>query len=281
MTMHAEHMSRIAVAGMTAMLAALSLDGQSPSDQILQREEARAAATRSGQGREQFYSADFINVNPPGRVTLGFTPPAQPNAAYYMKDVKVIVATPSAAVVTGLQGPRPATADVPSKTDPDRVLRVWANEGGTWKVVAAQAVWVRPALPPTPPKADVTNAPYSAKNPAEAAVAKVNDAINEAFRTRDVAGYESHTAPEFIRISSFGQVTPRADFVKNAVAAGTGARPGPAANEVRTRVYGDVAVVTYRNLRNTDPMMRMFVNRGGAWKAVAAISTIIWPDAPK
>ncbi len=274
-------MTRVSIVGIVAMLATLPLHGQSTSDQILQREEARAAATRSGQGREQFYSADFINVNPPGRVTLGFTPPAQPNAALYTKEVKVIVATPSAAVVTGLQGPRPATADVPSKTDPDRGLRVWAKEGGTWKVVAAQAVWVRPALPPTPPKADVTNVPYSGSNPAEAAVAKVNDAINEAFRARDVAGYESHTAPEFVRISSFGQVTPRAEFVKNAVAAGTGARLGPAADEVRVRVYGDVAVVTYRNLRNADRMMRVFMNRGGAWKAVAAISTIIWPAAPK
>ena len=262
-------------------MTTLPLNGQSTSDPILQREEARAAATRSGQGREQFYSADFINVNPPGRVTVGFTPPAQPNAAYYVKDVKVIVATPTAAVVTALQGPRPATANVPSQTDPDRVLRVWANEGGTWKVVAAQAVWVRPALPLASPKADVSNAPYSAKNATEAVVVKVNDAINDAFRARDVAGYESHTAPEFIRISSFGQVTPRAEFVKNAVAAGTGARPSPAADEMRVRVYGDVAVVTYRNLRNADRMMRVFMNRGGAWKAVAAISTIIWPAAPK
>lgn len=274
-------MARVAIVGIVAMLTTLPLDGQSMSDQILQREEARAAATRSGQGREQFYSADFINVNPPGRVTVGFTPPAQPNAAYYVKDVKVIVATPTAAVVTALQGPRPATANVPSQTDPDRVLRVWANEGGTWKVVAAQAVWVRPVQPPTPQRTDVSNAPYSPKNPAEAAVAKVNDAINDAFRARDVAGYESHTAPEFIRISSFGQVTPRAEFVKSAVAAGTGARSSPASDEVRIRIHGDVAVVTYRNLRNTERMMRVFVNRSGAWKAVAAISTIIWPEAAK
>ena len=54
-----------------------------------------------------------------------------------------------------------------------------------------------------------------------------------------------------------------------------------AADEVRVRVYGDVAVVTFRNLRNADRMMRVFMNRGGAWTAVAAISTIIWPDVPK
>ena len=54
-----------------------------------------------------------------------------------------------------------------------------------------------------------------------------------------------------------------------------------AADEVRVRVYGDVAVVTFRNRRDATRMMRVFVNRGGAWTAVAAISTIIWPDAPK
>ena len=52
-----------------------------------------------------------------------------------------------------------------------------------------------------------------------------------------------------------------------------------AADEVR--VYGDVAVVTFRNRRDATRMMRVFVNRGGPQKAVAAISTIIWPDAPK
>ncbi|MDH4065023.1 MAG: nuclear transport factor 2 family protein [Acidobacteriota bacterium] len=107
---------------------------------------------------------------------------------------------------------------------------------------------------------------------------KVNDTINEAFRARDAAAYEANTAPEFVRISSFGGVTPRADFVKNAVLGGTGTRLGAASDEMRVRVYGDVAVATYRNLRNNERMMGVFVNRGGAWKAVAAISTRIWND---
>lgn len=211
----------------------------------------------------------------------GFTPPAQPNPASFIREPKVIVATASAAVVTQLTGPRPASAQVPSATDPDRWITVWANEQGTWRVVARQGVWVRtPPQPPAPPRADVANVPYKPANPGEAAVIKVNEAINEAFRARDGAAYEANTAPEFIRIGSYGNVAPRADFVKNAVLGGTGSRPAAASDETRVRIYGDIAVVTYRNLRNNERMMRVFVNRGG-WKAVAAISTVIWPATTK
>jgi len=258
----------------------LSVNAQSTTEQVLQRQSALLAALKSGQGREQFFSKDYVSINPPGTFVAGYTPPAQPNPASFVKDAKVIVATASAAVVTQLTGPRPTTAQVPSATDPDRWITVWANEQGTWRVVARQGVWVRPQPQnPAPQRTDVVNVPYKPANAAEAAVIKVNEAINEAFRARDAQAYEANTAPEFIRISSYGTVTPRADFVKNAVQGGTSSRPTVALDETRVRIYGDVAVVTYRNLRNTERMMRVFANRGGAWKAVAAISTIIWPDA--
>lgn len=274
----------LTVAGTVLMLglaAMVPLAAQSTADQILKREEARLAALKSGQGREPFYSKDYVVINPPGRFVTGFTPPAQPNPAAFIKDPKVIVATPSAAVVTMLSGPRPATAQVSSATDPDRGLNVWANEQGTWRLVARQAVWVRqpPQTPPSP-RGDVKDVPYTPANAAEAAVIKANDALNEAFRARNAAAYEANTAPEFVRISNFGGVTPRADFVRNAVLGGTGTRLPAASDETRVRIYGDVAVVTYRNLRNNERMMRVFVNRGG-WKAVAAISTIIWDAGMK
>ena len=49
------------------------------SADIIKREEARFAALRSGQGREQFYSRDYIAINPGGAIVFGYKPAAKPN----------------------------------------------------------------------------------------------------------------------------------------------------------------------------------------------------------
>ena len=51
--------------------AGLPLAAQS-ADVIIQREEARFAALRSGKGREQFHSRDYVSITPPGQVTVGY-----------------------------------------------------------------------------------------------------------------------------------------------------------------------------------------------------------------
>jgi hypothetical protein len=275
-------MRRLVLLTLCAATTAIHVSAQSAADQIPKREEALVAALRSGQGREQFYSKEYLNITPPGTVSVGFQPPPQPNPATYQKDVAVVVATATGAVVTLLGGPRPPAAQVPSATDPDRWIHGWANEEGTWRLVARQGIWVRPApQSPTTPRTDVSGRAYTPANAAEAAVLKADAALNEAFRARDGAAYEANLSPEFIRISSYGVVSSRAEFVKNAVLAGTGTRRAPAQDETRVRIHGDIAVMTYRNLRSNERMMRAFVNRAGGWKAVATISTLIWADLPK
>ena len=66
-------MTRQILLTLCAATAAVHLSAQSTADQILKLEEARAAATRSGQGREQFYSKDYRNISPPGAVVIGFS----------------------------------------------------------------------------------------------------------------------------------------------------------------------------------------------------------------
>jgi len=268
-------------------MAALPLAAQS-ADAIIKREEARIAALRSGQGREQFYSRDYVIINPPGQFVAGYQPSAEPNPALYVKDMKVVVATQSGAVVTMLQGPRPKTTQMPSPTGLDRVLGIWANEQGTWRVVARQSVWVRPAdaAPPSRVKAPIVSF-YQPKNAAEADIIRAHQAVEDAFARHDAAAYERLTVPEFIRIGERGQVSPRAEWIQTNVIGNKAARVLPLADDVRIRVYGDVAVVTHRHIaRDAEGtttarplrMMRAWVRRDDGWKLAATISTIVWPN---
>jgi hypothetical protein len=258
------------------------------ADAIIKRQEARFAALKSGQGREQFYSRDYISITPPGTVTMGYKPTAQSNADIYVKDIRVIAATANGAVLTQLQGPRPAAAQVPSKTDPDRFLEVWANEQGTWRVVARQGVWVRPPDQTKPaPRIKAPNVAPPQLNGDEADILKAHQAIEDAFVRHDASAYERLTVPEFVRIGELGQMLSRAEWVKaNVVGNKELARVLPLVEDVRIRIYGDVAVMTHRHIardaEGTTPgrptrMMRAWVRRPDGWKLAATITTIVWP----
>ena len=272
------------VLGLSA--AALPLGAQADHP-IIKREEARFAALRSGQGREQFYSSDYISVAPPGQVAVGYQPPAQPNTASWAKDIKVVAATQHGAVVTLLQGPRPDTAQFPFKTDPDRFVDVWANEQGTWRLVARQGVWVRNPDPAGKRVKAPTVSPYQPKNAAEAEILKANAAIEDAFLRHDATAYERLTIPEFVRISNYGQVASRAEWIKANVTGNKDERVMPRFEDVRVRVYEDVAVMTDLHVALAPDgtttalpqrMMRAWVRRDGAWKLAATITTSIWPS---
>jgi hypothetical protein len=258
------------------------------ADAIIKRQQARFAALKTGQGREQFYSRDYIAINPPGAVVVGYKPTAPANPDIYVKDIRAIAVTANGAVLTHLQGPRPAAAQVPSKTDPDRFLEVWANEQGTWRVVARQGVWVRPpdqAKPP--PRVKAPNVPTLQLKGDEAQILKAHQAIEEAFVRHDAAAYERLTVPEFVRIGELGQMMPRAEWVKaNVIGKTEVARVLPLFEDVRIRVYGDVAVMTHRHIardaEGTTPgrptrMMRAWVKRPDGWKLAATITTMVWP----
>ena len=268
------------VVGLSAAVLPLGAQTDHP---IIKRVEARYAALRSGQGREQFYSKDYVAINPEGVVTAGYQPPPKPNPDTKASDIKVIAATPHAAVVTYLQTPRPPTASVPSKTEPDLFLEVWANEQNTWRVVARQGVWVRKPEEAGKRVKAPNVAPYQAKSGAEAEILKANAAIEDAFLRHDAAAYERLTIPEFVRIGNFGE----AEWIKANVAGNKVERVMPKFDDVRVRVYEDVAVMTDRHVALAPDgttgalpqrMMRAWVRRDGAWKLAATITTTVWPS---
>jgi hypothetical protein len=272
------------VLGLSA--AALPLGAQTDHP-IIKRMDARYAALRSGQGREQFYSKDYVAINPQGVVTHAYQPAPTPTPDMRASDVKVVASTPHAVVVTLLQTPRPPTAAMPSATEPDLFLEVWANEQGTWRVGARQGVWVRKPEPAGKRVKAPNVSPYQPKTPAEAEILKANQAIEDAFLRHDAAAYGRNTIPEFVRISNFGQVVPRAEWMKANLSDNKDTRVMPVFDDVRIRVYEDVAVMTDRHVaRDTDGtttalpqrMMRAWVRRDGAWKLAATITTTVWPQ---
>ena len=253
---------------------------------IIKREEARLAALRSAKGREDFYDRDYVNISPPGVVTVGYQP-SEPNSALNFNDIKVVVTTQSGAVVTLLQSPRPKTTQMPSPTGVDRSLGVWANEQGTWRLVARQAVWVRPAETAAASRVKAPSvSPYQPKNAAAGEILKANEWIEDAFRRHDGAAYERLTLPEFVRIGTFGQLTPRAQWIKAAVQENKDTDLTPRIiDDVRIRVYGDVAVMTWKTFPADSEgmtqgqgqrMMRAWVKQNDGWKLAATISTIVW-----
>jgi hypothetical protein len=130
--------------------------------------------------------------------------------------------------------------------------------------------------------------PHQPKGAAEGEVLKAQQALEDAFARHDAASYERLTLPEFIRIGERGQVASRPEWIKANVIGNTDtARVLPAIDDVRIRVFGDVAVMDYRQftkdtegMTNARPlrMMRAWVRRDGGWKLAATISTIVWPD---
>jgi hypothetical protein len=269
------------IIGLTSSLAAQS------ADTIIKREEARIAAIRSGQGREQFYSRDYIGVSPSGVVVLGYQPPAKPNPAIYIKDIKVLTVAKNGAVVTSLQGPRPATSPL-AGDGPDRFLHVWANEEGTWRLVARQGIYVQPSDTGAPRRIKAPSvAAFVPKGADEAEIYKTHVAIEDAFTRHDGTAYDRLTLPEFVRIGGNGQMASKAEWIKASVIGDPKvARVIAAFDDVRIRVYGDVAVMTHRHIsRNTDGttpvqpqrLMRAWVRRNDGWKLAATTSAVVLP----
>jgi ketosteroid isomerase-like protein len=123
--------------------------------------------------------------------------------------------------------------------------------------------------------------------PAEKAVMQAIDDINGAFQRRDVKAYEALTTADFIRVTSGGPVYGRTEWLKTVAAPGAERRPGKY-DEVSVRVYGDGAVVTYRNLPtgpNGQPgatgwLTRVMAREGSQWKMALAQSTDLKPPPP-
>jgi ketosteroid isomerase-like protein len=124
--------------------------------------------------------------------------------------------------------------------------------------------------------------------PAEREVMQAIDQVNAAFQNRDVKAYEALTTADFVRVTSAGRVHGRSDWVKNVVALPGAARVAGKYDQVSVRVYGNGAVVTYRNVPATTGsqpgvvsyLTRIMEKQGTQWKMALAQSTDLKTPSP-
>jgi len=123
----------------------------------------------------------------------------------------------------------------------------------------------------------------------EKAVLQAIAAVNEAFQRADVKAYDALTTSDFLRVGSNGRVIGKATWLKTVVANSGPARKPGTFDETSVRVYGDAAVVTYRNKPVTSDgtpgpvgyLTRVFEKQGGQWKLAFTQSTDLQaPAAP-
>ena len=126
--------------------------------------------------------------------------------------------------------------------------------------------------------------PAGAQNAAaEKEVAQLFNTLNDANIKKDRPTIERLTADDFIYIHSNGSVTNRAQEIAETMGAGT-TWTNSKIDDLRVRVYGDVAIVTGLNTltgsakgyvtggrRFTD----VWVRRNGQWKTVGGQSTVV------
>jgi ketosteroid isomerase-like protein len=128
----------------------------------------------------------------------------------------------------------------------------------------------------------------AAQADAEKAVLQAITQINDAFQRADVKAYDALTTSDFIRVGGNGRMFSKAVWLKNTVPnSGPPRRPGTF-DETSVRVYGDAAVVTYRNTPvNPDGkpgpvgyMTRVLERQAGQWKLAFAQSTDLKAPSP-
>jgi len=262
------------------LLFAGHISAQTVSQIIVQRERAHAEAIRTDKAAA-FYLETYTGIEPSGRF-VAFTPKTSSDATFSLEDEIEVNAYEMTAVATGVE--RAGNSERPV-----RFARVWVKTDDGWKVAASHATQIRTA-------GDRVTLSFATRTKAvpafpswrgeEAQVLAAQRALNDTFAQRDLATYGKFTAPEFVRIDGNGQVIRRELFLTNNLAgpAGPAGRRLPSFNEdMKIRLYGNVAVLTWTNVQprpdgtvgSPEAMTRIFVKREGLWQQVLTQTTFV------
>lgn len=188
------------------------------------------------------------------------TPPAEPEIRMY----------PGGAVLIGTRG------------GTIRYVQLWVQKGGQWRLAAHHGTEIAGATPPAGPINAVppsSKAPASVGAPADLeAIVKAIAAVSAANAKGDGQAFASLVTDQFVSVGSQGQVLGK----QERIAAITGnPRPAPSgsAEQVSTRVHGDMAVtILVPPVSAGQPRIRqtiVHVRRGGRWLRAAIITTPI------
>jgi hypothetical protein len=261
-------------------LLSTSLTAQSASDTILQRERVKLQAERTADGISALYLPTYAGVGQRGQLqTLlpesSFQTTADP--MFTLEQPVSVQVYQSAAVVTGVQKPGLSPRRV-------RFVRVWVRDGSDWKIAIHHGTPIAEvdATTAADTPARRTGTPLVSLLGDQAAVIRVHNALSEAYAGRDAASYERLTAPEFVHVTTSGQVI-RRDQVKLDMTANQKKLDPVADEEVTVRIFGDVAVLMCRTRKMradgtaapSERLTRIFARKNGEWQQVLAQSTMI------
>ncbi len=180
------------------------------------------------------------------------------------------------AVVTGIQSAAP--------TGDSRFTHIWRKQNGQWLNVFVQNTPVAKSAAASNSdaastvKIPPTNWPQG-KTQDEQDVLKAQQQLNEAFAKKDAAAYAQLTADKFVRVGVDGSTASKAEFLTAVAASPAVQRQVSNNSDIRVRVYGPIAVVSYLDKNIGSPagnrMSRVFTKQGGAWKQLLGQSTPI------
>ena len=257
-----------------ALLFFVSLSAQSLSDTIIERERAKMRAERTAQGLSAFYLPTYAGVGQRGQpqtVIPGSTFQTLADPKFVLEEPLTVYVYQSAAVVTGVQAPGGVRRA--------RFVRVWVRDEGDWKIAVhqgsaigerqADATLVSSATSPTP---------SSRLSDEEVAVLRVQEALWIAYAQHDARTYDRLTALEFVSVTALGQVIPRDEWLKSQSTAPLSAR-----DDVKVRIFDDVAVMTCRSTASqqgsvatsANRLITIFAKKNGTWQQVHTQSTRI------
>ena len=157
-----------------------------------------------------------------------------------------------------------------------RVLRVWVQGANQWQLVAHQGVPIGiPAAAATQPSSPMpaNSGPAAEINAIEQAIA----ALGAGNARGDATNFGASVTDGFVAISASGNVASKQDRMAQ-LAKRPDAAP-PDVEELRTRVYGDLAVTTgvITLAGGSQRLVQMIVHakQGGRWLRAATIATAV------
>ena len=163
-----------------------------------------------------------------------------------------------------------------------RILRLWVQRGNQWLLAAHQGVPI--GKPATPTAATSSPMPSNSGPAAELkAIEQAISALAIGNTKGDVTNFGNSVTDGFVAINTIGDVASKQDRLSQ-LAKRPDAAP-PSIEEVRTRIYGDVAVTTAVIKiagGGNQPIFQTIIHakQGGKWLRAGIIGTAIATGKP-
>ena len=110
----------------------------------------------------------------------------------------------------------------------------------------------------------------------------IHNTLSEAYAQHDARTYERWTAQDFVRVTRSGEVIPRDQWLRNNVVEDQDKRVPSVNDDLKVRIFGDVAVVISRDVTPRpdgtvapERVIRILAKNNGAWQQVLMQSTVI------